>query len=221
MNKKKIIAIISVVVLIAVAFIGMSLAYFTDTDDATNVFTSGNVEIQLNEEFDPDEAKLVPAVITDDGVENAVTKEITVENIGTEDAYVRVHIAVPAILEDYLELVVDDDTDWVWSDDTYDVEIDGIDYIVYVATYPDAMEPDEETSTNALEEVYLVPATTNEDIEEITEELGVEWNIIVVAEGAQAAGFEDADTALNTAFGIPGEYDIDWPSSDDLQPLDP
>ena len=32
----------------------------------------------------------------------------------------------------------------------------------------------------------------------------------VVAEAGQAEGFDDAYTALNTQFGVPGSYDIDW-----------
>ena len=47
--KKRIIAISLIVAMLAVAIIGGSLAYFTDTDAATNTFTVGNVEIDLIE----------------------------------------------------------------------------------------------------------------------------------------------------------------------------
>lgn len=47
--KKKLIAISLVVAMLAVAVIGGSLAYFTDTDSAKNTFTVGNVKIQLLE----------------------------------------------------------------------------------------------------------------------------------------------------------------------------
>ena len=47
--KKKIIALSLSVVMIAVAAIGGTLAYFTDTDDAVNVMTMGNVQIVQNE----------------------------------------------------------------------------------------------------------------------------------------------------------------------------
>ena len=50
MSKKKTIAIVSIVALIAVAFVGMTLAYFTDTTaEAENVFTIGKVKITLSE----------------------------------------------------------------------------------------------------------------------------------------------------------------------------
>ena len=47
--KKKVIAICLCVALTAVAVVGASLAYFTDTKSATNTFTVGNVKIDLIE----------------------------------------------------------------------------------------------------------------------------------------------------------------------------
>lgn len=47
--KKKILALVLCVALAAVAIVGGTLAYFTDTDDQTNTFTMGNVEIYLRE----------------------------------------------------------------------------------------------------------------------------------------------------------------------------
>mgnify|MGYP004643770801 CR=1 FL=1 len=48
--KKKLTAIALVVALLAVAVIGGTLAYFTDTDSAKNTFTVGNVKIDLIEQ---------------------------------------------------------------------------------------------------------------------------------------------------------------------------
>ena len=47
--KKKITAIFLCVALLATAIVGASLAYFTDTDEATNTFTVGSVAIKLDE----------------------------------------------------------------------------------------------------------------------------------------------------------------------------
>ena len=47
--KKKLTAIALVVAMLAIAVVGGSLAYFTDTDAATNTFTVGNVKIELLE----------------------------------------------------------------------------------------------------------------------------------------------------------------------------
>ena len=45
--KKKIFSIALVACLVVLSIAGASVAYFTDVDDATNVFTSGNVDIEL------------------------------------------------------------------------------------------------------------------------------------------------------------------------------
>ena len=47
--KKKLTAIFLCVALVAIAIVGASLAYFTDTESVTNTFTVGNVKIDLIE----------------------------------------------------------------------------------------------------------------------------------------------------------------------------
>ena len=47
--KKKIVSVCLVVCLLATAIIGTTLAYFTDTKEVTNTFSSGNVTITLDE----------------------------------------------------------------------------------------------------------------------------------------------------------------------------
>ena len=47
--KKKLTAIFLCIALVAIAIVGASMAYFTDTKEATNTFTVGNVKIKLLE----------------------------------------------------------------------------------------------------------------------------------------------------------------------------
>ena len=47
--KKKLTAIFLCMALVAIAIVGASMAYFTDTKNATNTFTVGNVKIKLLE----------------------------------------------------------------------------------------------------------------------------------------------------------------------------
>ena len=47
--KKKILALSMCIALAAIAIVGASLAYFTDTKTANNTFTMGNVKITLDE----------------------------------------------------------------------------------------------------------------------------------------------------------------------------
>ena len=83
-------------------------------------------------------------------------------------------------------------------------------YNVYVVTYGTALESGAVTPEKAMTQVYLDSKVTNDDITKIVEELGANWQIKVVAEGAQSAGFDNAYDALNTAFGVPGAYTPDW-----------
>ncbi|MBR6312859.1 MAG: SipW-dependent-type signal peptide-containing protein, partial [Oscillospiraceae bacterium] len=50
MSKKKILTIAISVALVAILVVGASLAYFTDTKEATNTFTVGGVKIELLEQ---------------------------------------------------------------------------------------------------------------------------------------------------------------------------
>ena len=93
--KKKIIALCLIVALAATAVIGGTLAYFTDTDEATNVFTMGNVKIALQEVFDENNAVLRPGTQK----QNAIQKEVTIKNTGSEDAYVWYLWKIPADLD--------------------------------------------------------------------------------------------------------------------------
>ena len=49
--KKKITALFLCVALAAIAIVGASLAYFSDTDNKTNTFTVGGVKIDLIDAF--------------------------------------------------------------------------------------------------------------------------------------------------------------------------
>lgn len=100
--KKKITAIFLCVALVAIAVVGASLAYFTDTKTATNTFTVGNVKIDLIEQqkgeqgleaFRNDKV-LVPGTSS----KNAVSKIVTVKNTGANDAWVWVDLKIPAYL---------------------------------------------------------------------------------------------------------------------------
>lgn len=111
MNKKKLLALCLCVAMGATAIAGGTLAYFTDTDEKTNTFVAGNVEIVQNEkdrngvDFVDDQA-LLP--IVDDAKDangyhtggNYIDKIVTVTNTGSEEAFIRTHIAFPAALDD-------------------------------------------------------------------------------------------------------------------------
>ena len=230
--KKKLTAIFLCVALSAIAIVGASLAYFTDTDKADNVFTTGKVDISLQENFQQN-SKLLPATGSAQAgtLQNGVTKEVAVkvEN-GSEDTYVRVHIAIPSILDNgadtfdagknvlHFNMAPDSygEGKWDWSKTAgepyignynyYETTIGGIKYNVYVVTYGTALKAGETTPENAMSQVYLDSKVTSADMEKLVNALGKNWEIKVIAEGCQSAGFDNAYDALNASFGVPGTY---------------
>ena len=193
-NRKKLVALIMVLALALTTLVGGTLASFTDDDEEANVFTMGNVEIDLSESF-AQYANLQPGV--------DVTKEVEVTNTGSNDAYVRVHIAVPAELDSFFNtdrnfLHVDFSEEsvnylqWSWrseykSDEvgyvegdlnSYTTTIGGKPYNVYVVTYKSALGSGETTGTYAIEKVYLdtaVNATATKAKDENNEDVVVSY----------------------------------------------
>lgn len=119
--KKKIVAFMMVICMLAIALIGSTLAYFTDNDSVKNVMTMGNVDIeQIEQERDPagglkpfTQGKMLLPMggatawaeeeVTVNGdsfkvfaSENALDKIVTVKNNGNSDAYVRTIVALEA-----------------------------------------------------------------------------------------------------------------------------
>ena len=180
--KKKIVSLALAVCLIAIAAVG-TLAYFTDKDAKTNTFTTGKVDITLNETFDEQTAKLLPG--------KNIAKIVNVTN-NEEDAYVRLHIAFPADtiyygendgVQEYNNLVHFNQKyaslvagEWNWTPtaagatydaahpgypgngtnyNTYTTNIGGVEYRVFVVTYMTKLTKDETTKTDAMFNVYL------------------------------------------------------------------
>ena len=83
--KKKILMLALAVCLITLSIAGASLAYFTDVDEKTSVFTSGNVNIALA--YDETETKVYPG-------QTYTEKAATITNTGSEDAFVGAIIEV-------------------------------------------------------------------------------------------------------------------------------
>ena len=119
--KKKILVLCLVVALAVTAVVGGTLAYFTDTDNETNTFTAGGVDIALIEqerdgqgglqEFTQGQV-LMPIVGSAQGekdalgqpvAKNYVDKMVTVTNTGKSAAWVRAYFAIPSALDDGFE----------------------------------------------------------------------------------------------------------------------
>ena len=98
MKKKTIIALVVILLAIALVVAGI-MAYFTSTDTATNVFTIGNVTIDLTEPV-WDAAAATGSGGIPDLAQNmvpgaSVAKDPTVTNTGANDAYIFVKVEIP------------------------------------------------------------------------------------------------------------------------------
>ena len=104
--KKKITALCLCVALLAIAVVGVSLAYLTDTDKAVNTFTVGNIDIKVTEDVavtDSNDKPIENAVKTENGVTTfsglvpsyKITKAPTITNEeNSNEAYVRVFVTL-------------------------------------------------------------------------------------------------------------------------------
>lgn len=125
--RKKLIA--TAVVAICLSFIAYStIAYFTHENTATNVITSGNIKIDLHEyardeNGNPVDFKDVIGIVP----AQTVSKIVTVENTGSNDAYIRIKIDKSITLADGVEgtpnvnlIALDFDSDnWTAKDGYY------------------------------------------------------------------------------------------------------
>ncbi len=93
--KKKILALSMCIALAAIAIVGASLAYFTDTKTATNTFTMGNVKIKLDEtNVNDPKGDRVTSNVYNVYPGAVVTKDPIVHNTGKNGAYIRATVNV-------------------------------------------------------------------------------------------------------------------------------
>lgn len=237
--KKKIVAMCATVALAALA-VGGTLAYFTDTDSDKNVMTTGKVDIVQLENGESEggfqTVPLMPMVDTreagdplynDNGMfnekmKNVVTKVVTVKNEAAENAvnqsaYVRTIFAFETITEYKADgsgtilrngkEIFDEYFGYIGDFELLNktIEIDGVEYALAMKVYDEALAPGE-TSEPSLEQIFLAPTANNE----VAAWFGDEYQILVLSQGVQTEGFNDAATALNTAFPMTDENLLSW-----------
>ena len=162
------------------------------------------------------------------GLNNVQDKFVLVENTGKSDAYVRTFIALEygSNTKDIIGISTGDF--WIWNDlGIY--EIEGNNYYVFEAIYNGSSTrhqggvlPAGEFTYNSLGQVYLKNEATNEDVEALDGNGNGTYDILVLSQAVQTAGFENAadafttysarataptnaKVALDTAFGAPEE----------------
>ena len=106
--KKKILVVAAVAICLAIATTG-TLAYFTYSDKADNVITTGGVNIELVEKTQREDGTLVD--FPEEGIQRVmpgtdVSKIVSVKNTGKNGAWVRVKVELKITSSDGAELPV-------------------------------------------------------------------------------------------------------------------
>ena len=176
--KKKIFMMTLAACLIVLSIVGTSLAYFTDTDAKTNVFTAGNVDIELT--YDETDTRLYPG--------QTYEKVATIENVGSENAYVGLIIEV---VTNGFDLDTIKDVFTVSGADTavYAPTAEG--YAIYAVVNAALTVGNNATLTTKM----VIPAAWNAEMAAFNT-----LTVKVTAYATQTVGFNSAKEALAASF---------------------
>lgn len=234
--KKKITVVALIVVILAIVVISGSLAWFQEEDKVSNTFIIGDIKIEQHEQEhdennqlqDFTQNQLLYPIINPNDPQNDkyyIEKLVSVENIGTNDAYVRTFIAYPAVLEDILILDINT-TEWIKDNQAWtNLIINNIEYKIISYTYNSSIQKDETTSY-LLKGVYLdasVDAKYNPNVKDgegnptkqfctlntdgtftfYYYDISKPIDILVSSQACQVKGLgTNPQEAINTAFGM-------------------
>ncbi|MBE6974050.1 MAG: hypothetical protein E7436_00945 [Ruminococcaceae bacterium] len=143
---------------------------------------------------------------------NALDKFVVVENTGRSDAYIRTLVAIEVGTGDPALIGTSYHGTWT-SNDIGLINIDGNNYYLKEYVYNGGQLSDGswrheggrlpagDTAYPSLSQVYLKSKATNEDAEKLDGNGNGTHEILVFTQAVQAAGFDNAEQALNAAFG--------------------
>lgn len=139
---------------------------------------------------------------------NAQDKFVVVENDGITDAYVRTIVAIEIGSTDGSLIGSSYHSTWT-KKQIGTASIGGTNFALIEYVYAGADDvrhdggilPAQDTAYPSLSQVYIKSAATNEDCKAIDGNGNGKLDILVFSQAVQAAGFSDAQTALDTAFG--------------------
>lgn len=143
---------------------------------------------------------------------NAQDKFVTVENTGKTDAYIRTLVAIEIGSADGSLIGTSYHSTWNTTE-IGEITIDGNRYILFEYAYEggqltdgtwrhqNGILPAGDTSYPNLSQVYIHSRATNEDMEKLDGNGNGTLDILVLSQAVQAAGFDNAEAALNAGFG--------------------
>lgn len=193
--KKKVTAIALAVCILAVAVIGATMAYFTDTDSKTNTFTFGGVDIELTETSKEDEKNNIHAGTEKEGgftygkvLPGLVYSKVPTVTVVEGPAWVVVTVTVPTIYDhpDFFNETANE------RDFAKEKKVVGENTVYYFYANA-AVEEGEQNAVKPFTQVKINPALTKDDVAE-------KFDMVINAYGIQKEGFDDAQEAFAKAF---------------------
>lgn len=198
--------IISLVAIFAIAFslVAATLAYFTDKDEVTNVFTVGDVAVAIHEdngidiedenkeddvdylENEPYRNWLKDQVLLP-GESNGLPKQVHFNNTGNNDIYIRARLIIPADVYELITLKFTEATVDKWLDQKVETE-DGD--VIITALYKDIVAK-EGSTIDWLEGFYM-----NANVDQAALSTIEDWQIVVQVDAIQADGFATVQAAF-------------------------
>ena len=218
MTKKRFVAILLCVTLVALAAIGATFAYLTDTKTVNNTFTMGNVKITLDESKVDQNGNAVEGDRVTSNTYNVypgavVTKDPIVHNTGKNGAYVRAVVTIEdgmnwlglynenvwtAPQEAAFNAMINNTLGdgWELVDIAYDMSGPNHPTSDFVATlkYTKVLNAKEDT-TAMFSQIAFPTKLTGNDVTSRIDQNG-EFGINVVAQAIQADGFDTWEKAF-------------------------
>lgn len=193
--KKKVTAIALAVCILAVAVIGATMAYFTDTDSKTNTFTFGKVDIDLTEDSTDANGAVKGYMSTDGGITypgvlpGLVYSKIPTVTVKDDSlpAYVAITATVPTIYDwdGLFNNKIDSAFDW-------EKKTVGANTVYYFYA-KNPVQPGD--SVTPFTEVKINPALTQDGVSKA-------FNVIVNAYAIQTEGFADRWAAFAAVLPV-------------------
>ena len=236
--KKKLTASLLCLSLLLIMLLGSTLAWFTDESGTVNTMTVGNVHIKQYQmdrggaDVNPNGRPLFP--VTNETKSNETTfagdfnllnpayntldNIVTIENTGVLSAYVRTVFAFE-MLKTTVEVNGEETTQWVNPIGTkvhlnvngeltfprVEFEHNGVRYVVGVYTYTNALLAGQTTNPSLLQ-YYLDRTVGNEFYDQV----GAQYDILVLSQAVQTQGFESAAIAFDAAFPLNATTAAEW-----------
>lgn len=217
--KKKVALTAAAVALVGTLAVGGTLAWFTDTETATNVVSTGNIDITLSEDGKED-GKVIAGGLQYTNITPGKTydKVVTIDNVGKNDAYVRATIKITADNEFILQgllgkrdpafRLTDLAADGEWSDDVLTDAETGEKYVEYVVYYKD----DANQKFEVGEPVWTLFTGVDMPWNMGNEYENSNFTIQVTVDAIQADNLKDTssmDAIFGTENGIKADADFD------------